>query len=54
MTLETERLLLRPWCEADAEALYRLACDPEVGPSAGWMPHTSVEHSGEIIRTMLS
>ena len=54
MTLETERLMLRPWCEADAEVLYRLACDPEVGPSAGWMPHMSVEHSREIIRTMLS
>ena len=54
MTLETDRLTLRPWCEADAEALYRLARDPAVGPSAGWMPHTSVEHSREIIRTMLS
>ena len=54
MTLETERLLLRPWHEEDAEDLYRLACDPEVGPPAGWMPHTSVEHSWEIIRTMLS
>ena len=54
MTLETDRLTLRPWCEADAETLYRLACDPEVGPSAGWMPHMSVEHSREIIRTMLS
>ena len=54
MTLETERLLLRPWCAADAEDLYRLARDHDVGPSAGWMPHTSVEHSREIIRTMLS
>ncbi len=54
MTLETKRLTLRPWREADAEDLYRLACDSEVGPSAGWLPHTSVEHSREIIRTMLS
>ena len=54
MTLETDRLTLRPWCEADTEALYRLACDPEVGLSAGWMPHMSVEHSRKIIRTMLS
>ena len=54
MTLETNRLVLRPWHEEDAKDLYRLACDPEVGPSAGWMPHTSVEHSREIIRTMLS
>lgn len=54
MTLETERLLLRPWHEEDAKDLYRLACDPAVGPYAGWMPHTSVEHSRKIIRTMLS
>ena len=54
MTLETERLLLRPWHEEDAEDLYRLARDPAVGPPAGCMPHTSVEHSREIIRIMLS
>ena len=40
--METERLLLRPWQESDAEALYRWASDPEVGPAAGWSPHTSV------------
>lgn len=52
--METERLLLRPWQESDAEALYRWASDPEVGPAAGWSPHTSVEDSREIIRTVLS
>ncbi len=52
--METERLLLRPWQESDAEALYRWASDPEVGPAAGWSPHTSVENSREIIRTVLA
>ena len=52
--METERLLLRPWQESDAEALYRWASDPEVGPSAGWSPHTSVEDSRNIIRTVLA
>ena len=52
--METERLLLRPWQESDAEALYRWASDPEVGPAAGWPPHTSVENSRDIIRTVLS
>ena len=52
--LETLRLILRPWCDSDAQALYRWARDPEVGPSAGWAPHTSVENSREIIRTVLS
>ena len=52
--LETPRLLLRPWEETDAEALYKYAKDPAVGPIAGWPPHTSVENSREIIRTILS
>lgn len=54
MMLETERLLLRPWMESDAEDLYRYASDPEVGPIAGWPVHTSVENSREIIRDVFS
>ena len=54
MTLETERLLLRPWEETDAEALYEYAKDDRVGPAARWWPHQSVEDSREIIRTVLS
>lgn len=54
MTLETARLLLRPWMESDAEALYKYASDPEVGPRAGWPPHKSVEESLCIIRTVFS
>ena len=54
MILETERLILRPWREDDAEELYKYASDPDVGPPAGWSPHTSVENSREIIRTVLS
>ena len=54
MTLETKRLLLRPWEESDAESCYRYASDPLVGPAAGWPAHTSVENSREIIRTVLS
>ena len=54
MTLETKRLILRPWCEDDAEDLYKYASDPEVGPPAGWPPHTSVENSREIIRNVIS
>ncbi len=54
MILQTERLILRPWEEADAEALYKYAKNPNVGPIAGWMPHTSVENSREIIQNVLS
>ena len=52
--LETTRLLLRPWRETDAEALFKYASDPDVGPRAGWPPHKSVEESLEIIRNVFS
>ena len=54
MTLETERLILRPWREADAADLYQYASDPAVGPIAGWAVHTSVAYSRAIIRDVLS
>ena len=54
MILETERLLLRPWEEADAEECYKYAKDPRVGPAAGWPVHTSVADSRRIIRDVLS
>ena len=54
MTLYTERLILRPWEETDAESLYEYAKDPQVGPIAGWPIHSSVENSREIIRSVLS
>ena len=52
--METERLILRGWTEEDAEALFRYARDPEVGPVAGWAPHESVDYSREIIRTVFA
>lgn len=54
MILETDRLILRPWKEADAEDLYEYAKDERIGPVAGWPVHTSVENSREIIRDVLS
>ena len=52
--METERISLRSWREDDAEALFKYASDPDVGPRAGWPPHKSVEESLEIIRTVFS
>lgn len=52
--LETERLLLRPWRDSDAESLYEFASDDRVGPAAGWPVHENVEFSLEIIRTVFS
>ncbi len=54
MILETERLILRPWNETDAESLYEYAKDDRVGPIAGWPVHTSVENSREVIKNVLS
>lgn len=53
MILKTERLILRPWEETDAEECYKYAKDPRVGPAAGWPAHTSVENSRQIIRDVL-
>ena len=52
--MESERILLRPWSESDAETLFILASDPDVGSRAGWPPHKSVEESLEIIRTLFN
>lgn len=49
--MESERILLRQWCDDDATALFKYASDPDVGPRAGWRPHSSVEESLSIIRT---
>lgn len=54
MILETERLILRPWEESDANDLFQYASNPEVGPIAGWPVHTSVENSKEIIKSVIS
>lgn len=54
MELSTERLILRPWQESDAESLFEYAKDSAVGPIAGWPIHTSVDNSREIIKNVLS
>lgn len=51
--METERLVLRPWREDDAEALYKYASDERVGPPAGWKMHESIEESMNVLHTVL-
>ena len=49
-TLETERLLLRPFLPDDAEAMFRnWASDPEVTKFLTWPPHASVEVSRAVL-----
>ena len=51
-TLETDRLLLRMWHRRDAAELFAYARNPNVGPNAGWKPHSSVSESRTIITQM--
>ncbi len=50
MILETHRLLLREYVEADAEAFFRLNTDPGVLRLTGDAPLRSVEHARQILR----
>ncbi len=50
--METDRIILRPWRDSDAAALYKWASDPDVGPRAGWAPHKTLEESLDVIRTV--
>jgi len=48
--IESERLMLRPWSENDADSLFRYASDGRVSEMALWPRHTSVEMSRDVIR----
>jgi ribosomal-protein-alanine N-acetyltransferase len=50
-TLRTQRLILRPFTEADAPAYQALVSDPEVLRYTGESPVTSIEATLEILRT---
>lgn len=49
-TIETERLFLRRFTEADLAALHQWCVKPNVGPHAGWKPHETLEDSERILR----
>ena len=48
-TIETERLILRPFKSSDLEDLYEYASVDGVGEMAGWKHHESKEKSKEIL-----
>ena len=52
-SIETARLILRPWREDDAADLYKYAKDPLVGPPAGWKPHENQEESLRVLQNIL-
>lgn len=51
-TLETERLVLRPWAESDAEeAFENWMNDPEVTKYLTWIPHGDIAVTRALLRT---
>jgi ribosomal-protein-alanine N-acetyltransferase len=49
VTLESERLWLRPFCQADLEDFYAYARIKGCGEWAGWAPHENIEESQRIL-----
>ena len=52
--IETERLILRPWQEADLEDFYEYACVDGVGQMAGWLPHKNIEESRQVLSVFMN
>lgn len=52
--IETPRLRLRPWNDADATALFELARDPRIGMLCGWKPYESIDDAHEALSTFLA
>lgn len=50
--IETSRLLLRPFVEADLPDFYAYAKVPDVGEWAGWAHHGSIEESSRVVGSL--
>ena len=48
-TIETDRLILRPFRQSDLEDFFEYASVDGVGQMAGWLPHENREKSQEIL-----
>lgn len=52
-TMETERLILRPFTYTDSEDLYEYAKNPNIGPHAGWKPHEDIDETRAILKSFM-
>lgn len=52
MNIETERLVLRPIVEGDADDIYKYSRGANVGVNAGWQPHQNIEETREIMKVV--
>lgn len=51
--LVTDRMILRPFFDEDAEAVFKEAKNPRIGPAAGWPAHKDPAESLRVIREAL-
>ena len=51
--IETERLYLRKWQLSDAQEVYNLSKEPEIGYNCGWRPHKDVAESRMVLEFIL-
>ena len=54
ITLQTERLILRPWRQEDLDDFYEYARVDGVGQMAGWLPHESKEITQMILDSFIT
>ena len=52
--LQTERLVLRPFCQDDLADFYEYASVEGVGERAGWPHHTSIDESQRILNNFIA
>lgn len=52
MNIETERLILRPIIESDAEDIFEYSQNGNVGIHAGWKPHENIEETHEVMKVV--
>lgn len=53
ITLQTSRLILRPFVEDDVDDVYDYASNPEVGPCAGWPAHKDKEETRRVLKIFM-
>lgn len=52
-TIETNRIILRGWALNDVDDFFEYAKNPNVGPNAGWGPHTDKQISLNILNSFI-
>ena len=52
-SIETKRLLIRPWDDFDADELFELAQEPEIGYWCGWEPHKHIRDTFFVLHNFL-